>query len=53
MVDHLEEVRLQALRKFDLLDTDPDEMFDRITRIAAQLFRLPIAAVSLTDVDRQ
>ncbi|THC40969.1 bifunctional diguanylate cyclase/phosphodiesterase [Massilia sp. Mn16-1_5] len=49
----LEAARLDALRKLDLLDTPPNEAFDRITRMAAQLFKLPIAAVSLTDVDRQ
>jgi GAF domain-containing protein len=45
--------RLDALRRLNLLDTAPSEAFDRITRMAAQLFRLPIAAVSLTDSDRQ
>ncbi len=45
--------RLDALYKLDLLDTAPSEAFDRITRMAARLFDLPIAAVSLTDSDRQ
>ena len=45
--------RLDALRKLNLLDTPPSEAFDRITRMAAQMFTLPIAAVSLTDSDRQ
>ena len=45
--------RLEALRKLNLLDTPPSEAFDRITRMAAQMFNLPIAAVSLTDSDRQ
>lgn len=45
--------RLDALRKLELLDTPPSEAFDRITRMAAQLFQLPVAAVSLTDADRQ
>ncbi|QOY94249.1 EAL domain-containing protein [Massilia sp. UMI-21] len=45
--------RLDALRQLDLLDTAPSEAFDRITRMAAQLLGLPIAAVSLTDTDRQ
>lgn len=45
--------RLNILRQLDLLDTPPSEAFDRITRMAAQLFNLPIAAVSLTDQDRQ
>ncbi|RFP26074.1 sensor domain-containing phosphodiesterase [Duganella sp. BJB488] len=45
--------RLDALHKLNLLDTPPSEAFDRITRMAASLFQLPIAAVSLTDADRQ
>ena len=45
--------RLNALRQLNLLDTPPSESFDRITRMASQLFNLPIAAVSLTDSDRQ
>ena len=48
-----EVARIDALRQLDLLDTAPSEAFDRITRMASQLFRLPIAAVSLTDTDRQ
>ena len=48
-----EDDRLNALRALDLLDTPPSESFDRITRMAAQVFGLPIAAVSLTDTDRQ
>jgi len=50
---HCEASRLEALRKLNLLDTPPSEAFDRITRMAAQMFRLPIAAISLTDSDRQ
>jgi EAL domain-containing protein (putative c-di-GMP-specific phosphodiesterase class I)/GGDEF domain-containing protein len=45
--------RLSALQDLNLLDTPPSENFDRITRMASQIFGLPIAAVSLTDVDRQ
>ncbi|MHB0774896.1 sensor domain-containing phosphodiesterase [Halomonas sp. WWR20] len=52
MHDH-EQARLYALRQLNLLDTPPSESFDRITRMASQLFNLPIAAVSLTDKDRQ
>jgi EAL domain-containing protein (putative c-di-GMP-specific phosphodiesterase class I)/GGDEF domain-containing protein len=48
-----EATRLEVLRKLNLLDTPPSEAFDRITRMASQMFRLPIAAVSLTDSDRQ
>jgi len=53
MHQHDEEARLEALYRLNLLDTAPSESFDRITRMAAQIFDLPIAAVSLTDRDRQ
>ena len=45
--------RLHALRQLDLLDTSPSESFDRITRMASRIFGVPVAAVSLTDSDRQ
>jgi EAL domain-containing protein (putative c-di-GMP-specific phosphodiesterase class I)/GGDEF domain-containing protein len=45
--------RLDALRQLDLLDSPPSESFDRITRMASHIFDLPIAAISLTDQDRQ
>lgn len=45
--------RLTALRQLNLLDTTPSESFDRITRMASRIFNLPIAAVSLSDEDRQ
>ncbi|AVI62815.1 phosphodiesterase [Halomonas sp. GFAJ-1] len=48
-----EQNRLFALRQLNLLDTSPSEGFDRITRMASQLFGLPIAAISLTDENRQ
>jgi phosphoribosyl 1,2-cyclic phosphodiesterase/CheY-like chemotaxis protein len=48
-----EEDRLAALRGLGLLDTQPDERFDRLTRLAAALFDVPIALVSLVDAERQ
>jgi EAL domain-containing protein (putative c-di-GMP-specific phosphodiesterase class I)/GGDEF domain-containing protein len=48
-----EDSRLDALRQLNMLDTPPSESFDRITRMASQIFDLPIAAISLTDSDRQ
>jgi GAF domain-containing protein len=51
--DYQEEARLDALYQLKLLDTSPSESFDRITRMASQIFGLPVAAVSLTDSDRQ
>jgi EAL domain-containing protein (putative c-di-GMP-specific phosphodiesterase class I)/GAF domain-containing protein len=52
-MSHQEQARLSALQDLNLLDTPPSESFDRITRMASQLFNLPIAAVSLIDKDRQ
>ncbi|MDQ8001578.1 MAG: EAL domain-containing protein [Pseudomonadota bacterium] len=48
-----EDERLIALQSTGLLDTPPTEGFDRITRLAAHLFAVPIALVSLVDADRQ
>jgi len=53
MLDYQEEARLDALYQLKLLDTPASESFDRITRMASQIFGLPVAAVSLTDRDRQ
>ena len=45
--------RLQALRQLLILDTPPEERFDRLTAFAAQEFDVPTALVSLIDDDRQ
>ncbi|MFS0900964.1 GAF domain-containing protein [Mycolicibacterium litorale] len=45
--------RLQALYATGLLDTPPEEVYDRITRAAAAALDAPTAAMSLVDVDRQ
>ncbi len=45
--------RLNALKHLELLDTPPTERFDRITRLACDLFDVPIALVTLVDKDRQ
>ena len=44
--------RLAALRHYQILDTPPDGAFDHITALAAALFQVPIAIVSLVDHDR-
>lgn len=48
-----ESVRLGTLRSLDILDTLPEERFDRLTRMARRLFGVPIALVSLVDAERQ
>ena len=48
-----EEQRLAALHGLGILDTPPEERFDRITRLAASIFKVPMALVSLVDRERQ
>ena len=45
--------RLAALRATGLLDSAPEEAFDRITRLAERLLGVPVAMISLVDRDRQ
>lgn len=51
-VAHDEESRLDAVRRYDILDTPPDGAFDRVTAVAAQIFDVPIALVTIVDHDR-
>lgn len=48
-----EQTRLETLRSLDVLDTLPEDRFDRLTRLARRLFGVPIALVSLVDENRQ
>lgn len=48
-----EQDRLKALLKLQILDTEPDAIFDAITSLAATLFQVPIVLVSLIDEQRQ
>ena len=48
-----EEQRLASLHGLSILDTPPEERFDRITRLAASIFNTPMASISLVDRDRQ
>ncbi|HXZ01429.1 MAG TPA: ATP-binding protein [Stellaceae bacterium] len=45
--------RLRALRRYEILDTAAEEAFDRVTRLAASLFAVPTAFISLIDAERQ
>lgn len=48
-----EPLRLGSLLALNILDTPPEERFDRVTRLAMRLFRVPAAAVSLIDSRRE
>ena len=48
-----EEQRLATLHRLGILDTPEEQRFDRLTRLAAGILRVPVALVSLVDRDRQ
>lgn len=48
-----ESQRLEALRERAILDTRPEARFDRLTRLAQQMFGTRMALVSLVDAERQ
>lgn len=49
----MEKMRLEALRSYRILDTDPHPSFDTLTETARLVFGVPIAFISLLDEDRQ
>ena len=45
--------RLEALRKTGLLDSPPEETFDRLTALACEILGVPVSLISLVDKERQ
>jgi hypothetical protein len=45
--------RLKVLRSYQILDSEREEAFERLTALAARMFDVPIALVSLVDMGRQ
>jgi PAS domain S-box-containing protein len=52
-VPEAEEARLRGLYATGLLDSMPEERFDRVIRLVTQLLNVPMAAFSLVDDKRQ
>jgi len=48
-----EKKRLKVLWQYEVLDTVPEEVFDDLTDLAAQICEAPIALISLVDEKRQ
>lgn len=48
-----EDHRIKVLKSLNILDTPPEERYDRITRVTKKAFNLPIALISIVDEDRQ
>jgi GAF domain-containing protein len=51
-MDNTEKARIKTLYKYNVLDTPPDGSFDKMTKLAAKIFNVPIAIISLVDTDR-
>ncbi|MEH6476030.1 MAG: ATP-binding protein [Sneathiella sp.] len=51
-IPEYEDQRLEALRKLRILDTSPEENFDRITRLVYSFFGVSVVQVNLVDRDR-
>src|SRR5918995_4580958 len=48
-----EQQRLAALRRYRILDTEPERAFDDLTLLASQICGTPMALITLVDEDRQ
>lgn len=54
MISEVDETqRLNVLRRYGVLDTPPEEIFERVVRMAATMFHAPIATVTFVDEARQ
>jgi phosphoserine phosphatase RsbU/P len=53
LAPEVEDARMRSVEQLHLLGSEPEERFARITRMARQVFGVPMAAVSLVDRDCQ
>ena len=48
-----EDLRLETLSTYDVLDTAPEVSFDEITELAAEILQCPVSFIEFMDTDRQ
>jgi anti-sigma regulatory factor (Ser/Thr protein kinase) len=49
----VEAERLEALRKYEILDTEPEMAYDDLALLASHICETPMAAITMVDADRQ
>jgi CheY-like chemotaxis protein/EAL domain-containing protein (putative c-di-GMP-specific phosphodiesterase class I)/HPt (histidine-containing phosphotransfer) domain-containing protein len=47
-----EDARIEAVRRYEILDAPPDALLDRITALASRLLDVPMAVISVVDTNR-
>lgn len=52
LIPYYEPQRMRAVQRYEILDTAPDGVFDRIVHLASQLFHVPMAAIGIVDANR-
>ncbi|MEM7041350.1 MAG: ATP-binding protein [Pseudomonadota bacterium] len=52
LVDQQESKRLTEIERYQVLDSEPEQAFDRVTKLASEFFETPVAAISLCDRER-
>ena len=52
LVEQEEATRLVEIERYQVLDSQPEQAFDRVTKLASEFFETPVAAISLCDRER-
>jgi len=52
-IPKFEKKRLESVKKLKILDTEPEEWFDQITKKATEEFNTPISTISIVDKNRE
>jgi len=48
-----EKERMEAVHRLAILNTEPEERFDRFTKMAVEKFQIPISTITIIDSDRE